>query len=292
MSTISAINRARGQALIEFLVVALVLVPMFLLIPLLGKYLDMKQSAIAASRTLAFECTVRYEDCANLNANTSFADEIRRRFFSGNGTDVLTNDRPAQDVIGAGTGNALWVDRQGRPLLERYSDVGIVADAKTLNMGGSLVGTMSNNVGPGLFGLQLDRGMFDGRVQANVASQNGGSDFISQLDSLGVKMQFHTAILTDAWTAKGPGSSGDLCNTASGSVIGRISPAMSGQCSAAVDVPLKVADVAYLPASAVVIPLAAMFESNVSSFNFHDFLDQPFVDLVPTSDPTAYPRLQ
>lgn len=292
MSTISAINRARGQALIEFLVVALVLVPMFLLIPLLGKYLDMKQSAIAASRTLAFECTVRYEDCANLNANTSFADEIRRRFFSGNGTDVLTNDRPAQDVIGAGTGNALWVDRQGRPLLERYSDVGIVADAKTLNMGGSLVGTMSNNVGPGLFGLQLDRGMFDGRVQANVASQNGGSDFVSQLDSLGVKMQFHTAILTDAWTAKGPGSSGDLCNTASGSVIGRISPAMSGQCSAAVDVPLKVADVAYLPASAVVIPLAAMFESNVSSFNFHDFLDQPFVDLVPTSDPTAYPRLQ
>ena len=292
MSTISAINRARGQALIEFLVVALVLVPMFLLIPLLGKYLDMKQSAIAASRTLAFECTVRYEDCANLNANTSFADEIRRRFFSGNGTDVLTNDRPAQDVIGAGTGNALWVDRQGRPLLERYSDVGIVADAKTLNMGGSLVGTISNNVGPGLFGLQLDRGMFDGRVQANVASQNGGSDFISQLDSLGVKMQFHTAILTDAWTAKGPGSSGDLCNTASGSVIGRISPAMSGQCSAAVDVPLKVADVAYLPASAVVIPLAAMFESNVSSFNFHDFLDQPFVDLVPTSDPTAYPRLQ
>lgn len=292
MSTISAINRARGQALIEFLVVALVLVPMFLLIPLLGKYLDMKQSAIAASRTLAFECTVRYEDCANLNANTSFADEIRRRFFSGNGTDVLTNDRPAQDVIGAGTGNALWVDRQGRPLLERYSDVGIVADAKTLNMGGSLVGTMSNNVGPGLFGLQLDRGMFDGRVQANVASQNGGSDFVSQLDSLGVKMQFHTAILTDAWTAKGPGSSGDLCNTASGSVIGRISPAMSGQCSAAVDVPLKVADVAYLPASAVVIPLAALFESNVSSFNFHDFLDQPFVDLVPTSDPTAYPRLQ
>ena len=292
MSTISAINRARGQALIEFLVVALVLVPMFLLIPLLGKYLDMKQSAIAASRTLAFECTVRYEDCANLNANTSFADEIRRRFFSGNGTDILTNDRPAQDVIGAGTGNALWVDRQGRPLLERYSDVGIVADAKTLNMGGSLVGTMSNNVGPGLFGLQMDRGMFDGRVQANVASQNGGSDFVSQLDSLGVKMQFHTAILTDAWTAKGPGSSGDLCNTASGSVIGRISPAMSGQCSAAVDVPLKVADVAYLPASAVVIPLAAMFESNVSSFNFHDFLDQPFVDLVPTSDPTAYPRLQ
>jgi len=45
----------RGQALVEALVAALVLVPLALLAVLLGKFQSMQQATIAASRTLAFE---------------------------------------------------------------------------------------------------------------------------------------------------------------------------------------------------------------------------------------------
>ena len=275
----------QGQAIVEFLVGALVLIPLFLLLPLIGKYLDIKQSTIAASRKLAFECTVRYADCANLNANPSFADEIRMRFFAGDHAPVLTNDLPAQDAIQAGQGNPLWVDDKGRPLLENYSDVGIKADASDIDPGGGLV-TSLLNAGPDTFGLNLKQGLFNARVQAQLSKTHGGADFLTQLDSLFMKMQFHTAILTNAWTANGPGVSGDKCQPDKNTVIGRVSQV--GLCLT----PYTVADAAYLPASAVVLPIAGAFESNVGDFHFHDFMTPAWVEAVPTSDSTGYPRLQ
>jgi hypothetical protein len=276
-----------GQAIIEFLVAGLVLIPLFLLMPLIGKYLDIKQTTIAASRKLAFECTVRYTDCGNLAGNPSFADEIRMRFFSGDQSPVLTNDYPTQDAIEAGQGDPLWVDTKGTPLLERYSDVGIKADAGTVDPGGGVVSQLLN-AGPGLFGLDLTAGLFDARVQTNLSTTKGGTDFLTQLNSLILKMQFHTAILTNAWTANGPGVSGDKCQPDKNTVIGRVSQV--GLCLPQ----YKAADAAYLPASAVVLPLAATFttESNVDSFDFHDFVTPAWVDTVPTTDSVGYPRLQ
>jgi hypothetical protein len=274
-----------GQAIIEFLVAGLVLIPLFLLMPLIGKYLDIKQTTIAASRKLAFECTVRYADCGSLGGNPSFADEIRMRFFSGDQSPVLTNDYPSQDAIEAGQGDPLWVDTKGTPLLERYSDVGIKADAGTVDPGGNVVSQLLN-AGPGLFGLDLTAGLFDARVQTNLSTTSGGTDFLTQLNSLILKMQFHTAILTNAWTADGPGGSGDKCHPDSNTVIGRVSQV--GLCLA----PYQAADAAYLPASTVVLPLAGMFESNVDSFHFHDFMTPAWVDTVPTTDSVGYPRLQ
>jgi hypothetical protein len=275
----------RGQAIIEFLVAALVLIPLFLLMPLIGKYLDIKQATIAASRKLAFECTVRYADCSNLTANPSFADEIRMRFFAGDQSPVLSNDYPAQDAIGAGQGNPLWVDNQGRSLLENYSNIGIEADQKAVNPGGNLVNGLLA-AGPGTFGLDLQKGLFDARVQTNLSPTHGGVNFLTQLDSLVLKMQFHTAILTNAWTANGPGVQGDKCQPDVNTVIGRVSEV--ALCLA----PYKVADAAYLPASAVVLPIAGAFESNVGGFEFHDFLTPTWVDRVPTTDSVGYPRLQ
>jgi hypothetical protein len=275
----------RGQAILEFMVAALVLIPLFLLMPLIGKYLDIKQATIAASRKLAFECTVRYADCSNLTANPSFADEIRMGFFAGDASPVLTNDYPAQDAIGAGQGNPLWVDNQGRSLLENYSNVGVEADAKNVNVGGSLVSDLFD-VGPGTFGLDLEKGLFDARVQANLSPTHGGANFLTQLDSMILKMQFHTAILTNAWTASQPGAQGDKCQPDTNTVIGRVSQV--ALCLA----PYKVADAAYLPASDFVLPIAGVFEKNVGSFEFHNFMTPTWVDSVPTTDSVGYQRLQ
>jgi hypothetical protein len=277
----------RGQSLVEFAVASLVITPLFLLVPLIGKYIDMKHATIASSRTLAFECTVRYEDCANLAAHPSFANEIRTRFFSGNRREVLSNDVPAADDLTAAVSNPLWVDRQGRPLLERYSDIGIRADQRNLNLGGSAVSTLSSVAGPGRFGLQLERGIYEARVQIAVSPTNGGTSFLTQLDSLTLNMQQRTAVLTDAWGARGPGARSHQCNDRRGTVIGRSSrPSICNE-----DPVTAAAAAAYMPARLLVMGLAAP-ESNSSRFDFHEFMTEGFAERVPVSDSVGFPRLQ
>lgn len=282
----SRILRAAGQAMVEFLVVALVLVPLFLLVPMIGKYLDMKQAAIAASRTLAFECTVRYEDCDHLDAHPSFADEIRTRFFAGDTAYALSNDRPEDAAIQAGSGNPLWVDRKNRPLLENYNDVGIRTDAHTIDAGNALVEGLLE-YGPQTFDLELERGLFDARVQVNVAQTNGGQSFIDQLDSLALKMQFHTAILTNAWDADGPGRKSDRCHAERNTVTGRVSEATL--CPA----PFQAFDATYWLAKTLIEETASLKETTADDYNFHDFIDERWVERVPTTaDPVGYPRLE
>lgn len=46
----SSMARQRGQSTIEFVVLALVLVPLMLIVPLVGKYMDIAQTTAVASR--------------------------------------------------------------------------------------------------------------------------------------------------------------------------------------------------------------------------------------------------
>jgi hypothetical protein len=273
--------------MVEFLVAAIVVVPLFILVPLIGKYLDVKQSSIAASRKLAFECTVRYEDCASLDTNPAFADEIRTRFFSGNANEVLSNDRPAADALTDAAGNPLWVDRQGRPLLERFSDVGIRADQRNLAIGAAAAADAAPQIGPRQFGLHLNRGLFDARVQVRLSRQNGGTDFLTQLDSLALTMQHHTAILTNAWTAAGPGSRADRCRPNRNTVNGRAS-----EQALCMDV-YEAFEPGYEATILLITPLAVFENNSISDFDFHDFMDQNFADDVPNGgDPVGFPRLE
>ncbi len=280
-------TKQNGQAMLEFVIACLVMIPLFVLIPLIGKYLDVKHSTIAASRKLAFECTVRYDDCENLSTSNIFADEIRTRFFAGAGTEVLSNDKPAADALTTGDGNPLWVDRGGKVLLEKYSDVGVRADSLALTSGAAALNSLPAHGGPGVFGLDPNKGMFDARIQVNLSAGQTETDFLSQMDSLKLSMQSHTAILTNAWNARGPGTRADACNQQSATVVGRVSNA--SLCPSA----LKLLDqTVYLPAKVVMDQaLSAIGESNASSFNFHDFIDTSFVERVPDgSDSTGFRR--
>ena len=49
-----------GQSTIELIVASLILVPLFLIVPLLGKYLDLAQTTEIASRYVAFEGAVHH----------------------------------------------------------------------------------------------------------------------------------------------------------------------------------------------------------------------------------------
>ena len=53
-----AAARHAGQSAVEFLVLALALLPLFLLLPLLGKYLDLGHATEHAARYVAFESAI------------------------------------------------------------------------------------------------------------------------------------------------------------------------------------------------------------------------------------------
>ena len=104
---------------------AFVLIPLLLLIPLLGKYIDIQHATIEAARYEAWEYTVWY--ASNNERPTGFTGaqpvkgtvqtqrEALKRFFT-------STDRPIDSVadtgatIGPAERNPLWTDHRGDPL--------------------------------------------------------------------------------------------------------------------------------------------------------------------------------
>lgn len=120
-----------GQAMSEFVVAAaFVLVPVFLIIPALGKYGDMKYSAIQAARYQAWEYTANYIDLDDqptgfdkmaasakpLKTVAQVQRETQRRIYSRTGTELSS----AQDRHGFITadGNPLWVYHDGSTMYD------------------------------------------------------------------------------------------------------------------------------------------------------------------------------
>ncbi len=79
----------QGQAMTEFVIAMAVVVPLALGVIYVGKYQDVKYSAIQASRYTAFE---RVFDPSSAHKNaTVLAEETRERFF----TDPTQNNQGA-----------------------------------------------------------------------------------------------------------------------------------------------------------------------------------------------------
>lgn len=201
-----------GQALVETLVAALVLVPLALLVVLLGKYQSMQTSTIAASRTLAFECTVRPYECYGAAARERLGDETTRRHFGRIDREILSND-VLTDAAPTDERNALWVDRRGRALLESFDDVDVALSSPRFDAGQSTaVGRAATGAadlldrlaGPSRFGLSISEGMADAQVRMRVSPSEAGNETLARLDSLPLTMRARTVVLTDGWHASAP----------------------------------------------------------------------------------------
>lgn len=123
--------------MVELLIVAgFVLIPLFLAIPLLGKYLDVRATAVQAARYAAWERTVWFGGSAASGsgwgnkkwlANAKDDDQIRKelgvRHLSQTGaSDAFTStDRSASTFRGGA--KTMWQDRSGQQLLANYSDI-------------------------------------------------------------------------------------------------------------------------------------------------------------------------
>ncbi len=194
----------RGQSTTEFLVMGLVLVPLFFLVVYVAKYFDMKQSAHQASRYAAFERS--WDPDARFKSDEDIQGEVRARFFSTkreiNYKDGLAHVSNDQHV-------PLWTDLQGRRLLNEFSDVTLAWDKS-----GSLASGFNGaalNVGAGLLSLPEPN-----TVKALVNVRVSNVSHFEPLRSIDLTLPAATAIGAGSWSASGA-RSGPLptCTTVS-----------------------------------------------------------------------------
>lgn len=124
-----------GQAMTELLIAAsFLLVPLILLIPLLGKYIDIRHAAIQAARYEAWEYTVWYNGTTggfsddrpdgypnSLPVKTIYQTEAEamRRFFSDTSLPLSGFDIGGWESADR---NPLWTDHRGNPLWDGSLD--------------------------------------------------------------------------------------------------------------------------------------------------------------------------
>ena len=181
----------RGQSTVEFVVLSFVLVPLMLIVPLLGKYMDIAQTTAVASRYVAFEGAVRHSSSLDgWKSDTELAQEVRRRFFSNSDAPIKTNDTAGDFNAHR---NTLWFDHRGAPLLPEFENNIKVSTTKE-SYSQPFGALFASN-----FGL-TQTNLYTGQVDVDIADIAGLKPF----DSIGLTVKKHTALLTDPWSASGP----------------------------------------------------------------------------------------
>jgi hypothetical protein len=263
-------RKPKGQALMESLVAASVLVPLLILGIYLAKVQSVQQSSIAASRALAFECQVSFNACGNFASNSVLGDEIRRRHFMHPSLPLFSNEG-ADDAAAAGTKQMLWNSHRGTALLESYADVGFRIDPDTFNAGSGVAGNLGQSIatnalnlvsaiaGPSRFGLNWQGGLIDAKVQANLSKSNAVNSLVASLDAIPLSMKAHTATLTDGWNASSA-VGGEAGSTQSRVDQGRKLPLLE-----------PAVDILYAPTRAFIwVAEGAQVEPRASHFRYHE----------------------
>lgn len=182
-------KRQLGQGTTEFIVVLLAAVPMFLLFPLVGKYIDLMAVTEQASRYVAFESTVHVPGTAQAKSDATLQAEVARRFFSGTQTTIITGEGP-QEI--AQDHSNVWVDHHGTRFLQNLAnDVTVkteVEDFDTLPLASPVVADMH----------LPERRM----TVATVTVRPHNLPDVPPFDRLNLHIRRKTAVLSDAWTGK------------------------------------------------------------------------------------------
>lgn len=201
---LSSPRRQQGQSLVEMAVMSALLVPLFLLIPILGKYAHIRQAAQQAARNAAWEATVssgyRLPDGA----------AVRRlaidRHYDVAGAPIRTqpSNRQESDRVG----NPLLNTFSNQPLLERRD---VRMGAYRNERGGGLMNLVSGLLTrlPGEFPPN-DKGLvtanFDITIQDLKLANGASATYLEPFDAIGLRMRVSHTLLTDPWNASGPGA--------------------------------------------------------------------------------------
>jgi len=220
-----------GQAMTEFAVVAaFVLIPTFLLVPILGKHIDIKHKTIQSARYEAWEYTVWNKGNSNRTRNDRFPAsrflgygsnpipeknyaelkrEANKRFFSAPGSTINRDDSTKTSF----TVNPLWEDHRGTALLGGFDTKSLASDEKTPDVTGVVTGFVGavGAVSKFLSGLlatvsiqagftQIDmKGKFVGRSKSTMEELAWAKESYENEQSF----QHQAAVMSLAWSAGG-----------------------------------------------------------------------------------------
>ena len=216
----------KGQALTEMAIVAAVVVPLFLLVPVLAKYFHIKQTAGQAARTAAWEATVTADhNFDNLDAAAQRQRVLDRHFG-------LSVDPIATQASGAGDGDD--VRSQMMNLLHRHLPVhrpfpvsaGVQHPVVRLQRGDVTLAPYGNESGgrvttiiegfsrifelvPGASFPPNSNGLVTSELRVrprNLVTRDGGAaTFLDPFHAIDLDMTLQHTLLADAWNATGNG---------------------------------------------------------------------------------------
>ena len=196
VNTLPTSRTQTGQALIEFLVVALALLPLFLLIPVIAKYQSIAQATQMASRYAAFDGLVRNEVQNSSKPLDQLQDEVRRRIFSNSDAPIKTGDVAGDFKANQ---NLFWRTPHDKPLIANFSDVTVTRSQQDGHDGQ----TLSSKPGPFLLGFG-GAGIGSAQVSVTLANLPSGLQFYEPFDQINLMMKRSTSVLADGWTGKDP----------------------------------------------------------------------------------------
>lgn len=232
--------RRAGQAMTELLIAAsFLLVPLLLLIPLLGKYIDIRHAAIQAARYEAWEYTVWYNGTSGgvsddrpdgypnalpVKTVDETEAETLRRFFSNTSLPLAGTDVTGWDPIER---NPLWTDHRGNPLWDGSLDTATPPrhNEPTPDLTGGVMNTIMSIIET-IFDALADALSLIGDVGFTAINKDGYSistvaavvnvpagliDFGTMtdtgldesVDTFELTFRSQAAVLTDSWNAGG-----------------------------------------------------------------------------------------
>ncbi|NID13988.1 TadE/TadG family type IV pilus assembly protein [Luteibacter yeojuensis] len=207
-------SHQRGQSLTEMAIACIVIVPMFLLVSLLGKYMHVRQEAQASARTAAWDASVSPKIVESNGGLPAIAtEEARMRLHHhGDGSETLrtgegTPSKLKDPMLQTFAGRDLVLAPSVK--LTAYTNTESPAPAtKLIDKLGSIGGAI------GLDGIPPDRrGYITAEVNTRTERIRGKDgqalDFLDPLDRLDLDFHGKTVLLADTWDARGPGENAD-----------------------------------------------------------------------------------
>jgi hypothetical protein len=204
-------SNQRGQALTEFLMMSLVLVPLILLIPMIGKYQEISHASLVASRYVAWDATLNNPSTGDWKPQAQLASEVKRRFFSSIDAPIKTGDVAGNSEEYR---NVAWTTPAGKPLIERFENIAISFGADNSNDPNQGFTASSNaeslfnyaqwvQVGARTIDLQ-SRGIFRANVSVPLVNLPEHIEMTKPFDQINLVMNRHTSLLLDPWTGRSP----------------------------------------------------------------------------------------
>lgn len=196
-----------GGATVEFVAIALVLIPMLVLMPSLAKNTDVRLATTQAARYGAWEMTVQNK------GSTQIAAEINNRFYAAPKTSITTGEGT---FSGGAAQNAFWggVGLGGR--LVEAGEEGLGVTVSESSVGGragdieKLIMTVGNTIGSVVPDSEWDLGggVYTVNVGREIQNSHLGGQFSELKDCAGEISENtscltqRSAILVDSWGAR------------------------------------------------------------------------------------------